>query len=66
MTTLLIEGKTKADVKMLRELAERLGFRITELTKQHKEDLGLVSAIKEGRQSPLVSRASVMRVLDRK
>jgi len=66
MSTLLIEGKTKADMKMLRELAERLGMRITELSKEQKEDLGLVRAIKEGRKSPLVSRASVMRVLDRK
>jgi len=66
MTTLLIRGRAKQDVRMLRELAERLGLEITELTTQAKEDIGLARAIKEGRRTPVVGRASVMRAVERK
>lgn len=48
---------------MLKELAERLGLEITELTEQEKEDLGLARAIKQGRRTPVVSKASVLRAL---
>ena len=66
MTTLLVKGRTKKDVLMLKELAERLGLETTELSEQQKEDLGMAAAIKQGRRSPVVSRASVIRALERK
>lgn len=65
MTTLLVRGRAKQDVKMLKELAERLGLEITELTGQEKEDFGLAHAIKQGRRTPVVSKASVLRALKR-
>ena len=66
MTTLLVKGRTKKDVLMLKELAERLGLETAELSEQQKEDLGMARAIKQGRRSPVVSRTSVMRALERK
>lgn len=65
MTTLLVRGRAKQDVKMLKDLAERLGLEITELTAQEKEDLGLARAIKQGRRTPIVSKASILRALKR-
>ena len=65
MTTLLIQGRAKEDVKMLRELAERLGLHITDLSAKDKEEIGMLRAIQEGRKTPLVSRNAVMRALRR-
>lgn len=65
MSALLVRGGAKQDVKMLKELAERLGVEITELTEREKEDLGLAHAIKQGRRTPVVSKASVVGALKR-
>ncbi len=63
MTTLLIRGRAKQDMKILRELAERLGLEITYLSAKDKEEIGMLKAIQEGRGTPLVSRKTVMRAL---
>lgn len=50
-------------MKILRELAERLGLEITYLSAKDKEEIGMLKAIQEGRGTPLVSRKTVMRAL---
>lgn len=65
MKTLLVTGRPEQDVEMLKEFGERMGLHVRELTEQQKEDIGLANAIKQGRRTPTVSKASVLRALRR-
>jgi hypothetical protein len=61
---LLIQNiKSKGDIKLISELALRLGLKTTQLSSEEKEDIGLSIAIEEGRKSGYVSEKTVMKTL---
>ncbi|HTA26488.1 MAG TPA: hypothetical protein VK809_01775 [Bacteroidia bacterium] len=61
MELLIRNIKAKADIKLISELAERLGLMTTQLTLEEKEEIGLALAIEEGRKSGYVSEKNVMK-----
>jgi hypothetical protein len=63
MELLIRNIKAKADIKLISELAERLGLITTQLTLEEKEEIGLALAIDEGRKSGYVSEKTVMKTL---
>jgi hypothetical protein len=64
MSALLIETKNKSDLKFLQSFVKRLGMNNRILSKEEIEDIGLINAMKAGREKDYVSRESVMKKLD--
>jgi transcriptional regulator with XRE-family HTH domain len=48
MQTIVLEGKSKTDLKLLADLARKLGIKVKYLSKEEKEEIGLISAIEQG------------------
>jgi hypothetical protein len=53
-------------LKLLVEVAKKIGIKSRPLSKQEIEDWVLAKAIDKGLRSPTVSRASVMKALNKK
>jgi hypothetical protein len=65
MTSLLISATKKTDIKLLTDLANRIGVKVKTLSEDDLLDIGLLKAMEEGRQSEYVSREQVMKKLKR-
>ena len=63
MESLVIDIKSKKDLKFFAELAQKMGFKSHVLTLEEKEDIGLGNAIKEAVQKDYVSKESVIKAL---
>lgn len=63
MESLVIDIKSKKDLKFFTELAPKMGFKSHVLTLEEKEDIGLGNAIKEAVQKDYVSKESVIKAL---
>lgn len=63
MELLIRNIKAKKDIKLIRELAERLGLKTSELSLEEKEDIGLALVIEEDRKSGYVSEETVVKTL---
>lgn len=48
METAILKSKSKSDLKLLLELAKKIGINVRQLTEEEAEDIGLVNAIKKG------------------
>jgi hypothetical protein len=65
MTSLLISATKKTDIKLLTDLANRIGIKVKTLSNEDILDLGLLKAMEEGSKSGYVSREQVMKKLKR-
>jgi hypothetical protein len=54
METVVLNGNSKENLKLLIELAKKLGFTAKILTDTEKEDIALHEAIKQGRTNKFV------------
>ena len=63
METLVLNVKSKNDLKFLEQLLSRMGITAKKLSESEKEDFALNSAITEGRESGYVSEKEVMKTL---
>jgi hypothetical protein len=63
MQSLIINTESKSDFKLLKELATKLGLVSKELSAEEQEEMGLISAIKKGSKSKIVSREAVLKSL---
>lgn len=48
METLVLKSETKSELKIIADLAKKLGIKARYLTEEEKEDIGMVNAIKQG------------------
>jgi hypothetical protein len=64
MTAIVISGHNMVDLKIITELAKRLGANVKTLTDEEILDLGLLKAMEEGRNSEFVSRDRIMKLLE--
>jgi hypothetical protein len=64
MTAIVISGQNKVDLKIIIDLAKRLGANVKTLSEEEILDLGLLKAMEEGRNSEFVSRESIMKLLE--
>jgi hypothetical protein len=63
METVIVSGKDKSSMKLLLELAKKLGIKSKPLSKQEIEDWVLAKKIEEGLKSETVSKESVVKAL---
>ena len=63
MTGLIITASKKADLKLISDLARRIGIKAEPVTDEDILDIGLLKAMEEGRQTKFVSRERVLKKL---
>jgi hypothetical protein len=63
MESIVINTNSKSHIKLLQELAKELGISFHVLTKEEKEDMGLLLAMEEGKKTSFVSRDKVVKYL---
>ncbi len=63
MNTIVIQSKSKNNLKLLSELAKKIGERVTMLSKEQIEDIALGSYMKKTRTGKNVSSDLVMKKL---
>jgi cobalamin biosynthesis protein CbiG len=65
METVIVSGKDKSNMKLLLELAKKLGIKSKSLSRQEIEDWLLAKRIEEGLKSESVSKESVVKILQK-
>lgn len=63
MNTLVITSENDKELKVLKYLAEKMGMETEVLSKEDKEDIGLLKAMIDGRKNDLVSEDEVLKAL---
>jgi hypothetical protein len=63
MQTAILSGKSKSDLKLLLELAEKLGIKSKILTDSEIEEIGLINSMNEGRTKEYVDTGSFINKL---
>ncbi len=63
METVVLQGKSKAELKLLTDLAKKIGITVKYLSEEEKEELGLMQAVKEGRTGKYVNSESYLQKL---
>ena len=66
METLLLQSKSKKDMKMLADLAQKIGLRAKFISKIEMEDIGMANAMKKGRTGEYVNTAAYLKKLTKK
>jgi hypothetical protein len=65
METIVVSGKDSANMKLLLTFAGKLGLSVRNLSATDAEELNLAVLIKEGMRTEDVSRAEVMKALEK-
>ena len=60
METLILNSKSSSDLKLLADLAKKLGISVKHLTDEEIEDIGMLKFLAEVDRDEVVSRDSVM------
>jgi hypothetical protein len=63
MQTVLLHSNSKTDLKLLTDLAKKIGITVKYLTEEEKEDIGLLNAIKKGRTKKYVDTEDFLKKL---
>jgi hypothetical protein len=63
MQTMVLEGKSKTDLKLLADLARKLGIKVKYLTEEEKEEIGLIRAIDQGNTGEYVDTGEFIKKL---
>ena len=64
MESTLLSSESKSDMRVLIELAKKLGMKVKQLTEQEIEDWILAKRIEEGMKTGKASRSEVMQALE--
>lgn len=54
METIVLNSNSKENLRLIADLARKIGVNVRYLTDEEKEDMGLVNAIKKGRTGEFV------------
>lgn len=66
METILLQGESKKDIKMLSDLAKKIGLKTVSLKNEDLEDFALATAMKKGRTGEFIDTESYLKKLRRK
>jgi hypothetical protein len=54
MQTVILKSHSKSELKLLTDLAQKIGIHVKYLSESEVEDLGMINAIKKGRTQEFV------------
>jgi len=63
MEALLLNSESKSDMKLLLELAKKIGVKARVITESELEDIGLMNAIRQGRTEEFIDNQSFLKKL---
>ena len=63
MESILLSGKSKKDLRLVEEVAKKMGIISTRISEEDLEDAGLILAMKRGRTGKYVSTEQVLKAL---
>ena len=63
METLVLQGKSKSDLKLIAKLAKKIGVKANYLSEEETEEMGMLSAIKKGRTGEYVDTDAFLKRL---
>jgi hypothetical protein len=66
MTGIFITAEDKSDLKLITDLAKRIGIKVKTFSDEEILDQGLLNAMKEGKTSEFVSKETIMEKLQKK
>jgi hypothetical protein len=66
MTGIFITAEDQSDLKLITDLAKRIGIKVKTFSDEEILDQGLLNAMEEGRTSEFVSRDTIMEKLQKK
>ena len=66
MERLLLNPSSRSELKLLKEIAEKMGITGRVISEKEMEDIGLLKAMNEAKNDPFVSEAKVMKILQKK
>ena len=66
METLLLQSKSKKDIKILADLAKKIGLKTKFITNEYLEDIGLANAMKKGRTGEYIDTETYLKKLKAK
>lgn len=64
MDRVIISPRSKADMKLLLEIAEKMGFPAKILSEEEMEDWGLLQAMKESHDDEYVAKDRILEILN--
>ena len=65
MKTVILFGESEADLKLILELAHRLGIKTKVLTEEDAEDLAMIYAMEKAKTGECVDRSAIIKSLRR-
>lgn len=66
METLLLQSKSKKDMKIFADLAKKVGLKTKFITHEHLEDIGLANAMKKGKTGEYINTETYLKKLKAK
>jgi len=63
MQTVVLNGKSKTDLKLLTDLAKKIGISVKYITEEEKEEIGLLNAISKGRTKKYIETDTFIKSL---
>lgn len=63
MQTLILNGESAGDIKLIAELARKMGLKAKILTDSEKEDIAMLQAIKKGRTRQYIDKEKLIESL---
>ena len=65
METIVLHSNSKENLRLIADLASKIGIKVKYLTDEEKEDIGMVNAIKKGRTNEFVDTEDYLERLDK-
>lgn len=63
MQTILLNSDSKSNIKLLTEMAKKIGVKVKILTEEEIEDMGLLTAMNQGRTNKTISSKEFVKSL---
>jgi hypothetical protein len=65
METVLLNSDSRSDMKLLLDLAKKIGIKARVITESEIEDIGLANAIKQGRTNEYIDNEAFLKKLQK-
>ncbi|MBP6611044.1 MAG: hypothetical protein KA206_08130 [Paludibacter sp.] len=63
MQTLVLNGESVSEIKLIAELAKKMGLTAKILSEEEREDIGMLKAIKSGRTKQYIDKENFLNQL---